>query len=398
MTVENASYPEELDASLPLGTDFKSEGDNHIRLLKQVLKNALGTTQGIASEAEAGAITGVSNVKLATLLRVWEQVTARIATQIIAEGGTDDSRLMTSLKTNQYVSARLATQALAEGNTDNTKLMTSLRVFQQVTARLADEATAEARTDNTKLLTPLSGAQMANALIDALKANQATAEAGASTTTLMTPLASRQHGDVRYLKLAQTTALTRGLLLTAFASDARSVLGLGAAATAGLSSSTASTSTTTAATSAAVNTLRNYIDGGGRDMVAGINYILCRKSLGDDPAINAVWFPDTGVELIPGRNYPFFIQRNGTVTVYAQHRTLSTSSYVSRIRVLKNGSQVSSWSVTGNTSWTTRTVNVSVSVGDVITVQHRADNSVAPEQSVIRNVQIRGAYNLGTAA
>lgn len=39
MTVETANYIADLDPSLPLGTDPKSEGDNHLRLIKQVLKN-----------------------------------------------------------------------------------------------------------------------------------------------------------------------------------------------------------------------------------------------------------------------------------------------------------------------------------------------------------------------
>lgn len=39
MTVESATYLDTLDPSLPLSGDPKSEGDNHLRLIKQVLKN-----------------------------------------------------------------------------------------------------------------------------------------------------------------------------------------------------------------------------------------------------------------------------------------------------------------------------------------------------------------------
>lgn len=39
MTVETATFITELDNSLPLSTNFVSEGDNHVRLLKEVLQN-----------------------------------------------------------------------------------------------------------------------------------------------------------------------------------------------------------------------------------------------------------------------------------------------------------------------------------------------------------------------
>src|SRR5262245_57668569 len=39
MTVETATYISDFDPTLPTSTDLRSEGDNHIRLEKQVLKN-----------------------------------------------------------------------------------------------------------------------------------------------------------------------------------------------------------------------------------------------------------------------------------------------------------------------------------------------------------------------
>jgi hypothetical protein len=39
MTVESASYIEQLNSSLPSSTDYRHEGDNHLRLIKQALKN-----------------------------------------------------------------------------------------------------------------------------------------------------------------------------------------------------------------------------------------------------------------------------------------------------------------------------------------------------------------------
>lgn len=39
MTVENADYVHQLDPTYPLDSDYRHEGDNHIRMIKQALKN-----------------------------------------------------------------------------------------------------------------------------------------------------------------------------------------------------------------------------------------------------------------------------------------------------------------------------------------------------------------------
>jgi hypothetical protein len=44
MTVETAVYVNQLDETLPSNTDFLSEGDNHITLIKDVLKNTFNTS------------------------------------------------------------------------------------------------------------------------------------------------------------------------------------------------------------------------------------------------------------------------------------------------------------------------------------------------------------------
>lgn len=70
MTVETASYVSQLDTTLPLASDLISEGDNHLRLLKTVLKTQFpnfGTNAVTATAAELNYTAGLSG-PLTTLL------------------------------------------------------------------------------------------------------------------------------------------------------------------------------------------------------------------------------------------------------------------------------------------------------------------------------------------
>lgn len=72
----------------------------------------------------------------------------------------------------------------------------------------------------------------------------------------------------------------------------------------------------------------------------------------------------------------------GTVTVYAQHRAITTSGTPTQsLRVLKNGTLVQEWN-TLSLSYQTRTVGVSVSVGDIISVQYKYAGSAGRVQNV----------------
>lgn len=63
MTVESATFLGQLDSSLPAGADAKSEGDQHIRLIKAVLKSTfpLVTNAVGASNGELSYCAGVTS-------------------------------------------------------------------------------------------------------------------------------------------------------------------------------------------------------------------------------------------------------------------------------------------------------------------------------------------------
>lgn len=116
--------------------------------------------------------------------------------------------------------------------------------------------------------------------------------------------------------------------------------------------------------------------------------ILCRLLI--STVTTASGYSSIGIGSVPDRSYSITIISSGVVRVFLQHRnTGSIVSPGSSARVLLNGSQVQSWSTTSG-SFQTRQVDVSVSSGDMITVQHNASGGTNP-RSELRSVQLRGS-------
>lgn len=63
MTVESALYPTQLNTSWPLAADMVSEGDNHIRLTKTVIKTTFPNVAGAvsATDVQLSYVTGVTS-------------------------------------------------------------------------------------------------------------------------------------------------------------------------------------------------------------------------------------------------------------------------------------------------------------------------------------------------
>jgi hypothetical protein len=64
MSVETATYINTLDSTLPLATDQKSEGDNHLRVIKGAVKTTFPNVAGAvnASHTELNQLTGSTNL------------------------------------------------------------------------------------------------------------------------------------------------------------------------------------------------------------------------------------------------------------------------------------------------------------------------------------------------
>lgn len=63
MTVETAQYPTQLNTALPASSDFVSEGDDHLRLVKTVVKTTFPNLGGAwnATQTEANYLVGVTS-------------------------------------------------------------------------------------------------------------------------------------------------------------------------------------------------------------------------------------------------------------------------------------------------------------------------------------------------
>jgi hypothetical protein len=71
MTVESATFVNQLNSSLPAGSDIKSEGDDHLRLIKAV---------SLASFPSVGAAVGAGHADLAAMGNGFASITTSFCT------------------------------------------------------------------------------------------------------------------------------------------------------------------------------------------------------------------------------------------------------------------------------------------------------------------------------
>lgn len=118
MPIETAQFPDTLQSDWPLGTDPESGGDDHIRMVKQVIKNTLPNING--------AITGTpEQINNITLNTPWLDNSA-------TAGALSNFNLTDPSKTDGSLAAlALATPSMQDLNL-NTALAITWRVIQDI--------------------------------------------------------------------------------------------------------------------------------------------------------------------------------------------------------------------------------------------------------------------------
>ena len=100
MTIESATYISQLDATYPAGSDAKSEGDNHIRLLKSTIKATwpnLTATPVTPTSADLNTLAGAAT-------------TGGVGLNVATQAATDNT---TKAASTAFVSTAVAAAAFA---------------------------------------------------------------------------------------------------------------------------------------------------------------------------------------------------------------------------------------------------------------------------------------------
>jgi len=112
---------------------------------------------------------------------------------------------------------------------------------------------------------------------------------------------------------------------------------------------------------------------------SGTTYLIGKHDAGYTGAVGS---PGTDT-IIPELSIGILL--DGTVTVYAEHRNLGSSGNV-YLTFYKNGAAASSTFSTTSSTFVARQVNISVAVGDVISVVYHVQTGT--DQSDIRNFRL----------
>jgi hypothetical protein len=142
MALESASYISQLVATYPLGSDSKSQGDDHLRLIKNVLKTQFGSLGEAAVTTTAEEINILDGATITTEeLNYVDGVTSAIQDQI-------DSKEPTQTPATQV--------EMEEGTETAIRSMSPYRVAQAIAANLTDAPTI-LKAQNGYFIEPVTG-------------------------------------------------------------------------------------------------------------------------------------------------------------------------------------------------------------------------------------------------
>lgn len=172
MALETGTYLHDLVTTNPLGTDPRSQGDNHLRLLKTVLKATFPGFAGRFSrvQAQGGTYTAVVNDSH-SLLRFTATATLNLPSAATAGSGYSlyvqaYGGVVTVDPDGAETVNDAATLALASGTIALLTCTGTAWIAMVVPSwSYASQGEAEAGTDNLKVMTPLRTAQSIAALV-----------------------------------------------------------------------------------------------------------------------------------------------------------------------------------------------------------------------------------------
>jgi hypothetical protein len=129
---------------------------------------------------------------------------------------------------------------------------------------------------------------------------------------------------------------------------------------------------------------------------SGTSFIVGRVNGSGELSNTSNGYPNASqFKIINARNQTFNCINSGVIRCELQHRKLAGGTNSdSFVRILRNGSNLQEWS-TGSTGFVSRSLNVTVAVGDVISFQQRVrvSGTVA-----MRNLLIRSNVNIFAGA
>jgi len=225
-------------------------------------------------------------------------------------------------------------------------------------------------------------------------ATKADSSAVSSDLALKAPLASPALTGTPTAPTAAVNTNTTQVATTAFtvaqiADDAPTKTGTGASGTWGINitgnaaSATNATNATNAVNAATVND-----DAITKDKLqspaAGSAYLISRLVINEASTSAGFNLPDRLYDQSSTVGVTVLVP--GVIRCYLEHRNLFGGSYTTQARISKNGVQQAVWSTTSS-SYTTRTLDLSVDVGDLIVFQQAAGPNES-QYSSWRNVFI----------
>jgi hypothetical protein len=143
MALESASYISQLVATYPLGSDSKSQGDDHLRLIKNVLKTQFGSLGEAAVTTTAEEINILDGATVTTEeLNYVDGVTSAIQDQI-------DSKEPTQTPATQV--------EMEEGTETAIRSMSPYRVLQAIEANLGETPTISKGASTGYFIEPVTG-------------------------------------------------------------------------------------------------------------------------------------------------------------------------------------------------------------------------------------------------